>query len=80
MNDYFTKDQSGMYSCTLCGKQTKDRSNMKKHIENIHFPGSFSYQCKYCDKVFTTRNNLNHHVNNLHKEYKFWGNKTYHFH
>jgi len=53
--------------CTLCCKTGTDRSNLKKHVENIHFPGTLSYSCKYCNETFLTRNNLNHHISKHHK-------------
>ena len=53
--------------CTLCGKTGTDRSNLKKHVENIHFPGTLNYSCKYCSEIFITRNNLNHHISKHHK-------------
>ena len=61
--EYIIKDQiSAMFSCSLCGKQSKDKGNLRKHVENIHFPGTLTYTCKYCSQTFTSRNHLNHHV------------------
>jgi len=62
---YIVKDPvSGPQShkCSICGKIGSDRSNLRKHVESIHFPGVFSYKCKYCDKTFLTRNLLNLHI------------------
>ena len=28
--------------CSLCGKSFSDRSSARKHVDNIHFPGSYS--------------------------------------
>ena len=53
--------------CILCGKSSTDRGNMRKHVENIHFPGTFTYPCNVCNKVFNTRNNLNHHKSKYHR-------------
>jgi hypothetical protein len=50
------------HKCTLCGKTSTDRSNLRKHVESIHFPGIYSYDCKYCHEIFTTRNFLNLHI------------------
>jgi len=70
LSTYLVKEESlgpkGL-KCTLCGKIGTDRSNLKKHIENIHFPGIMSYTCRYCSEVFLTRNNLNHHISKHHK-------------
>jgi len=67
--EYIVKDASSgpkAHKCTLCGKVGNDRGNLRKHVENIHFPGSFSYNCKYCTESFTTRNNLNMHISKTH--------------
>jgi len=68
--EYIVKDPSSgpkSHKCTLCGKVGNDRGNLRKHVENIHFPGSFSYGCKYCTETFTTRNNLNMHISKTHR-------------
>jgi len=54
------------YQCKLCGRTAKDKGNLRKHVENIHFPGQYENPCKICDKSFTTRNKLNHHVSKCH--------------
>jgi len=68
--EYIVKDPENgpkMHKCTICGKQGSDRGNLRKHVENIHFPGTLSYQCKHCSEIFTTRNGLNHHYSKMHK-------------
>jgi len=65
--EYIVKDGPQLHRCTVCGKVGKDRGNLRKHVENIHFPGSFTYTCKYCQQTFTSRTHLNHHVTSLHK-------------
>jgi len=72
--EYIVKDASSgpkAHKCTLCGKVGNDRGNLRKHVENIHFPGSFSYNCKYCTESFTTRNNLNMHISKTHNRNVF---------
>ena len=59
-------DGSGHHRCTLCGVVKDRRFNLRKHVENIHFPGTFTYTCKYCGDVSTTRNNLNNHMTRFH--------------
>jgi len=51
-----------MHSCSICGKAGTSRSNLRMHIENIHFAGSFSHQCKFCEMTFSTRNLLYKHI------------------
>ena len=61
---YIVRDdfQPNWHKCTMCGKTSKDRGNLRKHVENIHFPGTFNYRCKYCFENFSTRNSLNIHI------------------
>jgi len=54
--------------CKLCGKVSNDRSNLRKHVENIHFPDSFLHFCKYCQESFKTKNMLYMHVSSVHKK------------
>ena len=54
--------QPNWHKCTMCGKSGKDRGNLRKHVENIHFPGTFNYHCKYSFENFSTRNSLNIHI------------------
>ena len=61
-----------LHKCTICGKSGKDRGNLRKHVENIHFPGSFSYPCKHCKHEFSTRNTLNMHISKDHRN-KWFG-------
>ena len=58
------------HRCTICGKTGNDRGNLRKHIENVHFPGIFSYQCRHCppdSAVFPTRTKLYNHISTMHK-------------
>ena len=71
--EYIEKDPASgpkAHKCTLCGKVSQDRSNIRKHVENIHFPNSFLYSCKYCGKTFNARNNMYVHVSTYHRDMK----------
>jgi len=57
-----TEDGLKLHRCTLCGKTGNHRNNLRKHVESLHFPGSFRYSCKYCQEVFDTKTKLNNHV------------------
>jgi len=56
------------FKCIICGKTSDHKTNLRKHVENIHFPGTFTYPCKYCSEIFTTRNFLNMHVSKIHSK------------
>ena len=47
-----------VWACTLCGKQSQYKFNMKKHAE-IHMDGDFS--CNECGKRFKTSAIFNNH-------------------
>ena len=62
---YIAKDPENgprSHKCTICGKVGSDRSNLRKHVESMHFPGVLSYNCRFCDQTFFTRNLLNLHI------------------
>jgi len=54
--------------CTICGKGFSDYSSTSKHVENIHFPGSFIYTCKFCGDTFTKKNLMYMHISKFHKK------------
>ena len=54
------------HRCTLCGKTSADKSNLRKHVENIHFPGTFIYTCRHCGETCNSRNQLNNHISRFH--------------
>ena len=70
-DDYIRRNldpDSKILECALCGKQVKhSKFNLRKHIENIHFPGLFAYSCKVCGITLPTANKLNHHMNRCKK-------------
>ena len=54
----------GIFTCTICGKTAKLRTNLAKHIET-HMDG-LSFQCQTCDKSFRSRNSLQNHTSKIH--------------
>jgi len=69
LNDYIKKDpESGLFLCQFCGKQNMQKNNIRKHIEGVHFTGSFVYKCNLCNKDFNGKNSLSTHM------YKYHGN------
>ena len=58
----------GMFFCTECEYVTKDRSNVRKHIE-AHFVG-LVYRCNHCNQEFSMHNALIKHKSIEHKKQK----------
>ena len=56
--------------CTLCGKESSHLNNLRNHIENAHFPGTFSYNCSQCEKTFKSKTALCSHISKLHRDGK----------
>jgi uncharacterized C2H2 Zn-finger protein len=63
----FVEEGKAKFRCSLCGAVNGQRAHSENHVENIHFPGSFTYSCKYCHQTFSLRNKLYKHVNSAHK-------------
>jgi len=53
-----------MWQCKHCGKEDKDKSMLKRHIES-HF--HFKHSCPYCGKEYKSRPSLQCHISTKHK-------------
>jgi len=70
---YIEKDPASgprSHRCTICGKTGNDRSNLRRHVESVHFPESFQYDCKFCGKVYNAKNSLYVHISTYHRDQK----------
>ena len=54
------------WSCTVCGKNARDKTNMVQHIEANHIEG-VSHPCDQCEKVSRSRHALAKHIYQFHK-------------
>merc|ERR1712129_110684 len=53
------------YQCTTCNKFSKNKQNLKKHVE-IHMEG-LSFPCQLCDRTYKTRNTFHSHMYTKHR-------------
>ena len=60
----------GKFQCNLCGKMSSKRRDSVRHVENIHFPGSYQYQCDHCDEKFDTNDKWRKHRSRVHSSKK----------
>jgi len=65
IRDLITKE-SELHKCTICGKLSKDSSNMKRHVE-VHIDG-LSYSCNICDKTFRNKQAMQGHKSYSHRQ------------
>ena len=56
--------ENNMLRCTVCNKEMKKPSDMKRHLET-HLTG-LSYDCQYCGKTFRSVNAHRHHISKHH--------------
>ena len=54
-----TEKVDGIYTCKVCQKQAKDKTNLGKHIES-HIDG-ITLTCDQCNKKFRSRNAIRFH-------------------
>ena len=68
LEEYIEKDaESGLLICRSCGKANRNKTNIKNHVESIHFAGQFVYNCQMCSKTFNGKNSLSVHMSVAHK-------------
>ena len=60
----------GEFQCSLCGKISGQKSDAFRHVENIHFPGSYEYECDQCGEKFDTKNKVYQHRSLVHNSKK----------
>ena len=56
----------GIWSCNVCGKRTKGKNDLKKHVET-HLDG-ISLPCAYCGKSYRSKSVLTAHVFQYHRK------------
>ena len=66
VNDMFEKVDLGLWQCQVCQKTSKQKGDMKKHLE-IHLE-RVSYPCEICGKSYMTRRSLMTHKSNSHRD------------
>ena len=55
-----------MWECIVCGKSSKYKSDIRRHIESMHIT-SPGFNCDFCDKISPTREALRQHKLAYHK-------------
>ena len=63
-------ENKGKFQCSLCGKIIGTKWVAFRHVENIHFPGSYEYECDQCSEKFDTKDKLKHHRSRVHNSKK----------
>ena len=59
-------DGNKRWRCRVCGKESKERQDMSRHIET-HMEG-ISYPCNQCGKVSRSSNALKTHLSTFHRK------------
>jgi len=61
--------QGSVYICNLCGKECRDLTRAREHLEAKHFPSS-GYSCPHCSKHCKTKHALTCHISVYHRATK----------
>ena len=56
------EDGGSLFKCKICGKTALDKSNLKRHVENIHLHDSYIYTCVVCGESFGKKSLWNVHM------------------
>ena len=65
-----SQENNTMFRCTECEYSTRDKSNLKKHVRNVHL--TMKYNCDFCAKKFNNvdlfQNHIKVHETKMNKE------------
>ena len=64
---YLSRNQDKSFSCSLCGKVSRDMYNAKRHLEDKHFRSDSGYKCQLCGVFCVTLNSLTNHMSRQHR-------------
>ena len=64
IEDSYTKDTSGNFTCHYCGKSFYKSGHVKEHVES-HISG-LSFPCTFCDSILRSRLSLRKHIQRNH--------------
>ena len=74
LHAYSTKitegENIGKFQCHMCGKISRGKSEAWRHVESIHFPGSYEHECDQCGEKFETNTKWRHHRTRVHSSKK----------
>ena len=54
--------QRGSYKCNECGKVSISKKDSLRHIEAVHYPGTYQYPCDHCDDVLDSKSKFWTHM------------------
>ena len=59
---HIVKNRSHLYSCTLCGKQRREKNSLKNHIAQKHLSDKYKiFKCNKCGIKFARKHMLKKH-------------------
>ena len=58
--------ESVVHKCHICPYSSKQKCNLKKHIQSVHLKDSY-YPCNLCDHQATRKEGLKDHVKRIHQ-------------
>ena len=71
-NKYISKVGEGVdvgkFTCNICGQIGAQKPNMRRHVENTHFPGQLEYSCADCDGKFDSMQQYHSHRTRKHSK------------
>ena len=60
-------EEGNFHACTECGKTSKTRSDLKKHVLSRHIQ-SPPVPCPYCARTYKNQPSLQAHISQSHRE------------
>ena len=60
--------EDNTWYCSICGKTSTNKRDLKRHIESLHIENHPGYTCDYCGEVKKSENAMRLHKKCKHRE------------
>jgi len=67
LNCMIQEIEKGIFSCTECGKNSRNKKDLKRHIASKHMEGD-PVRCELCGKQYKHKPSLQVHISQKHRE------------
>ena len=59
-------NESKVWQCTECGRESKYKTDITRHVESLHILDHPGYECSYCGRIIKSKDAFKRHISTKH--------------